>query len=227
MCTPEPGEAVSKANTTSTLRAMFDVAKNPALTCSQKALWFLIRSYPPDDGCFAHPETLGHQLHGMSASHVSRLRCELVESGHLTRELRGPKPPVFRATVPSKRVGTDADPRVRTDADPSAKESAPEQKESAKESARESAHMQTSPTPPIEDEYGLEGGLEDYSVPSYEETGTKAPTISHSRGDEDSPIPEGEPAFDHSPSSEGEPITVREIMNGVLGPPKPARAEVS
>lgn len=77
------------------------VARTSDLEPGEKALWFAIRGKENEDGrgCFAGDELLAAYV-GRSERSIQEYRASMLEKGYLRRQLRGPKPAYWWATVP-------------------------------------------------------------------------------------------------------------------------------
>lgn len=85
------------------------VARTGELDPMEKLLWFIIRGYENADGrgCFAGDELLASHM-GRSVRSVQGYRASLHKKGYLRRQLRGPKPAYWWATIPE--AGEDSEP---------------------------------------------------------------------------------------------------------------------
>lgn len=90
-----------------TLTEIFSMAREPSLTPVEKALWLLIRSYDSGMGCWAGDRVLAEHL-GMSERTVHRAKKKMLETGYVTRELRGPHPARWKAVIPDEVMTTVA-----------------------------------------------------------------------------------------------------------------------
>ena len=203
---------MSAANGLETLKAIFDTSRGRDLTDAEFRLWVYYRSWQVRGrkvvGASRADSEIAADL-GVHTRTVQRVRQRLMESGFLTQQLRGPKVALYWAVIPA----TDPTELSEVDSQTPDKTVGSGDGLNGEASTVDSA-LDSAKVPPLVLKYGSTGSVS--SLRS--ETGE--PMVSHSRGTTDDPV------FDDSPASEGK-TTVRDIMNGVLGPPASARAEAS
>ena len=128
-----------------TLTAIFTIVRSTDLMPSEKVLWLLVRSFDSGNGCWASTERFAGHM-GLSERQVERIRAELIRRGYLSRQLRGPRPALYRAIVPPT-TDMDAYASESLRADVGGKVEAPTQ-------------APTQGPTPMSPEYGYEYGLE-------------------------------------------------------------------
>ena len=96
-----------RQNGRTTLRHLFRVMRDAELSCDEKVLWGLYRSYDAGEGAWPGDDVLSAHM-SRSVRTVQFHRARLIELGYLLRTMRGPKPAIFRAVVPTEGVQNPA-----------------------------------------------------------------------------------------------------------------------